>query len=90
MLARLRAQVCRFAGGVADRVEKKARDWTRPRASVFLGAAFDLVRPKAELVVENALLRQQLIVLHRQVSRVRLTPIDRVRMVLLARFARSW
>jgi putative transposase len=39
--------------------------------------------------VENALLRQQLIVLRRQVKRPALAPGDRVRLVLLARLART-
>ncbi len=77
-------------GRVVDRVEKKARDWTRHRPSVFLGAASDLVRGKTDLVVENALLRQQVIVLRRRVCRVRLTPTERVRLVVLARLAKSW
>ena len=38
------------------------------------GALGDLVRTKAELVAENAFLRQQLIVLSRQVKRPALTP----------------
>ena len=90
MPARLTSQVRCFAGRVANRVEQKVSEWTRPRASIFLGAASDLVRPKRDLVVENALLRQQVIALRRQVARVRLTPVDRVRLVLLARLARSW
>ena len=54
------------------------------------GALGDLVRTKPELVVENAFLRQQLIVLHRQVQRPVLTPADRRRLVLLARLTRGW
>jgi transposase InsO family protein len=42
------------------------------------------------LVAENALLRQQLIVLRRQVTRPELTPCDRMRLVLLARLTRTW
>jgi len=42
------------------------------------------------LVAENALLRQQLSVLQRQVTRPALTPRDRVLLVLLARLTRSW
>ncbi len=80
----------RVVGRVVDRVEKKAREWTRPRPSVFLGAASDLVRGKKSLLVENALLRQQVIVLRRQVCRVRFTPTDRVQLVVLARLAKSW
>ncbi len=62
----------------------------RPQTSIFLGVASDLIRPKTELVAENALLRQQLIVLRRQTSRVRIPPMDRVRVLLLARLAKSW
>ena len=41
-------------------------------------------------MVENALLRQQLIVLKRQVKRPRLTDPDRFCLVLLSRFTRFW
>ena len=54
------------------------------------GALGDLVRTKAELVAENAFLRQQLIVLRRQVTRPVLTPAERFRLVLLARLTRGW
>jgi putative transposase len=54
------------------------------------GALGDLVRTKAELLAENALLRQQLVVLRRQITRPALTPADRLRLVLLARLARGW
>ncbi len=90
MFGRLRTRVRRFAGVLLDRVERRLREWTRPRPSIFLGTASDLTRCKKDLAVENALLRQQLIVLRRQVERVRLRPTDRVRMVLLARLASSW
>jgi len=49
------------------------------RYSVLLGSALDFTRSNAQLVAENALLRQQLIILHRQVNKPRFTPavIDR-------------
>ena len=50
----------------------------------------DLARPKSELVLENALLRQQLIVLQRPKKRPALTGRDRVLMVLLASKLRRW
>jgi len=50
----------------------------------------DLVRSKHDLVVENVLLRQQLIVARRQIKRPRLTPGDRVPMVVLASLAKRW
>ncbi len=54
------------------------------------GALADLARTKAELVAENALLRQQLVVLRRKVRRPVLTPADRLRLLLLARLTRHW
>jgi hypothetical protein len=50
----------------------------------------DLTRSKSELVLENALLRQQLIVLKRQVQRPRLSWRDRTLIILLASRLRSW
>src|ERR687894_2525930 len=63
----------------------------RPATGTPVGGALgDLARTKAELLAENALLRQQLVVLRRQVKRPTLTPADRLRLVLLARLARGW
>ncbi len=65
--------------------------WTRPlTSSLPLGTLADLGRSKAELVAENALLRQQLIVLKRQVKRPACTKKDRMLLVLLARAVRTW
>ncbi len=65
--------------------------WTRPATGPRVGSAIgDLPRTKAALIAENALLRHQLVVLHRQVKRPVLTPADRLRLVLLARLVRSW
>ncbi len=50
----------------------------------------DLVRGKSALIAENALLRQQLLVLRRSVKRPRCTPTDRVLLVLLASRVRGW
>ena len=50
----------------------------------------DLTRSKSELMLENALLRQQLIVLQRQVKRPALTCRDRALFVLLVSKLRSW
>jgi hypothetical protein len=65
--------------------------WTRPlSASLLLGTLADLARGKSELVAENALLRQQLIILRRQSKRPVCTTRDRSLLVLLARATRSW
>ena len=50
----------------------------------------DRTRTKSELLLENMLLRQQLIVLRRQVKRPRLTRRDRTLSVLLASRLRTW
>jgi putative transposase len=44
-----------------------------------------MTRSKADLIAENAMLRQQLIVLNRQIKRLQLTNGDRFRLVLLTR-----
>jgi putative transposase len=65
--------------------------WTRPlNTSLLLGMLADLARGKSELVAENALLRQQLIILRRQSKRPMCTKRDRSLLVLLARATRSW
>jgi len=64
---------------------------TRPAtADLALNALSDLTRSKLDLIAENALLRQQLIVLKRQVKRPQLQPGDRFRLVLLASWTPFW
>lgn len=50
----------------------------------------DLKRSKSELIAENMFLRQQLVVLERQVERPILTQRDRQILVLLASRIRGW
>ena len=65
--------------------------WTKPlRASLPLATLTDLGRSNVELLAENALLRQQLIILKRQVKRPAFTRTDRILLVLLARLVRTW
>ena len=72
-------------------VKRTIFDWTKPPShESVLNVAMDLIRPKSELVLENAFLRQQLIVLQRQKKRPALTGRDRVMMVLLASKLRRW
>ena len=58
--------------------------------SLALNAALDMARSKSELILENALLRQQLAVLQRQVQHPKLFWRDRTLIVLLASKLRSW
>jgi len=62
----------------------------RVKPSLFTGAVLDLTRRRSELVLENAFLRQQLIVLNRQVVRPACKPRERVLLVMLASVLRSW
>jgi len=65
--------------------------WTKPMTgSLVTGALTDITCNRADLITENAMLRQQLIVLRRQVKRPKLTDGDRIRLVLLARITRNW
>ncbi len=65
--------------------------WTTPGpTSLLLGTLTDLSRSKSELVAENALLRQQLIILRRHAKRPACTRTDRMLLVLLARMVRTW
>ena len=73
------------------RLQRIIKHFTKPATiSLITGALSDLTRNKGDLVVENALLRQQLIILNRQVKRPLLTNRDRFRLVLLARCTRFW
>jgi putative transposase len=63
----------------------------KPRnPSIFTGAILDLTRSRSELVLENAFLRQQLIVLNRHVIRPACKPRERALLVMLASGLRSW
>jgi putative transposase len=65
--------------------------WIKPpTTSPVVGALVDLTRGKAELLAENALLRHQLLILHRQVKRPVYQKKDRLLLVLLVRMVRTW
>ena len=65
------------------------RSATRPVALVG-GLLGDQVRSRRELIVENTMLRQQLIVAARHVKRPAFRPHERALLVLLARLVRRW
>ena len=65
--------------------------WIKPPTTSLLLSTFaDLPRGKSELLAENALLRQQLIILRRQIKRPVYRKTDRFLLVLLARMVRTW
>jgi hypothetical protein len=77
--------------GCLHALSSRLTRWTKPlMASLPLATLADLGRSKSELVAENALLRQQLIILKRQVKRPPITWTDRILLVLLARVVRTW
>ena len=77
--------------GCLHAVSSRLTRWTKPlRTSLPLSTLADLGRSKSELVAENALLRQQLSILQRQMKRPPVTRADRVLLVLLARLVRNW
>ena len=70
--------------------EQVLRCMKPPMTPLVIGALVDLTRGKAELLAENALLRHQLLILHRQVKRPAYRKRDRLLLVLLARMVRTW
>ena len=71
--------------------KQRLRQWTKPdNHALVLNAASDLTRSRPELVLENMLLRQQLIVLQRQAKRPALTWRDRTLFVFLASKLPHW
>jgi len=72
-------------------LQERIKHWIKPATPVLVsGVLSDLSRSRIDLVVENALLRQQLIVLKRQVKRPQLTDPDRFRLVFLSHFTKFW
>src|SRR4051812_3544355 len=74
-----------------QQVQDKVLGWTKPdNRGLVVGSLQDLPRSKTELMLENALLRQQLTVLKRQVKRPALTGRDRRLLVWLASRVPTW
>jgi transposase InsO family protein len=69
----------------------RLRRWTKPITETpLVGAVTDVTRSRQELIIENAMLRQQLIVLNRQVKRPKLSWRDRVVIVGLTSRVATW
>jgi transposase InsO family protein len=83
--------VTRLWNKLVSSVKLHIKQWTRPvTTGLVTGSLSDTTRSRVDLIAESALLRQQLIVLKRQVKRPQLTQFDRIRLVLLARFTQFW
>ena len=67
----------------------RIKKFTKPETAVLAtGAASDVTRNRKDLIAENAILRQQLIVLKRQVKRPKFSNGDRLRLVFLSRLTK--
>ena len=76
---------------IFNRFKETIKKWARPATvTLAVGAVSDVTRSKSDLVVENAMLRQQLIVLKRSIKRPQFTTGDRTRLILLARLTDFW
>jgi putative transposase len=83
--------ILRRLGSIQQAIKRPLRQWTKPdNYSLALNAVLDMTRSKQELVLENALLRQQLSVLQRQIRRPKLSWRDRTLIILLTSKLRSW
>jgi putative transposase len=61
---------------------QRLKHWTQPTTfSLASGITADLIRSRTDLLIENAMLRQQLIILNRQVKRPLVSKQDRLWMV---------
>jgi hypothetical protein len=60
------------------------------RPGVAGGAAADLTRSRRELVLENAILRHQVMILRRKVPHPKLTTLERLRLLVAAAVLPTW
>ncbi len=76
-MSRVLSQMRRLIHSYFHRLHLLILKWTKPSCtSLLLGTVTDLARGKLELVAENALLRHQLIILHREIKRPIYTKTD--------------
>ncbi len=91
MFVNLMHQIKQAIQTSVEMLRKRLAASTKPTNTLLVrGSLRDLVRTKPQLIAENALLRQQLIVLNRSVKRPHLTTADRSLLVLLASRVRAW
>ena len=91
MPTRLFHRLFALGRAVVRRLHHQLSAAIRPAAApVAVGALGDLVRSRSALVAENALLRHQLAILRRSVTRPRCTPADRALLIFLASRVRAW
>jgi putative transposase len=78
-------------GDLGRRAKQHLRQWTTPVSATLVTSALSYItRSCPDLIAENVMLRQQLIVLNRQMKGPQLTNGDRIRLVLSARCTQFW
>jgi putative transposase len=91
MLACLLRRVLDTGRALLSSLRHRVLAATKPStAAPLAGVLADLLRSKPELLAENALLRQQLLILRRSIKRPRCRPADRALLVLLASRVQAW
>ena len=79
MLIHLFNQMKTIVQHVVTSVQDHLKQWTQPLKDTLVGGTVsDVVKGKPELIAENALRRQQLIVVKRQVKQPQLKERDRL------------
>jgi len=83
---------CKVTGWAQTLVKaiKSLVEPARSGTAAAAGVARDSVRSRVDLIAENALLRQQLIVLRRNVGRPVFVRGERLALILLARVSSAW
>ena len=72
-------------------LQERIKSWIKPATPVLIIDLLSYLTHRCtDLIVENALLRQQLIILKRQIKRTQLSNPDRIRLVLLSHFTKFW
>ena len=89
VIAAVKNTLISWARTVGNAMKRLAQP-ARAVATAAAGVTRDGTRNRRELLVENAFLRQQLIVLRRSVKRPALGRADRIFMVVLAWLSRAW
>ena len=90
VLGRLWRRACELATITVKRIGQAIRSAVKPTAGLVAGLVSDLTRSRTELLTENALLRQQLIVMRRCAKRPKIRWHERGVMVVLAALTRTW
>jgi transposase InsO family protein len=91
MLTAVLSHVRRVGLHLAHTFRRRLAAATKPTSrSLLVGTLADLPRSKPQLIAENALLRQQLLILRRSAKRPRCAPADRALLVFLASRLPAW